>query len=539
MCSSYIRPESSFKLTTCVCPFICFREGYDALDPGSGPLPPFRPCRPPGAHIPDTRTRDGVRNYLRPVDFFKLFFTACLVDTLCQYSNMYAAAVGPDKPSLFTDWYAINAEEFYRFCGLLMYMSLVKVPNVEKYWSRKTLYNGLWARSFMVKKRFKQIMSFMKISDIYHPNQDDRLDKARFLIEYIRRKCMKLFQPDQNICIDERMVKNKGRYGFRQYIRDKPTKWGMKLWVLADSVTGYTYDFDVYLGRNAKVSGFGLAYDVVMNLVKSLLNQGYHLFHDSFYTGVQLIRHLLTKGIRACGTVMTGRRGFPAELKNVKDFNKRANRGDVRWIREGEMLALQWKDNKTVSFLSTIHSVDGQRHVRRRSKVNGEFRDLWIRQPTLVSDYNTYMGGVDKSDQLINRYNVLRKTKKWWKTLFFHCLDIARVNAFILFQEYRKKHCDVEELKRSRRYGQADFTEELARELGNLPKEGSPPTIGKPVIFTSHSIIPVVTKERRNCKKCYKDNHVEIKTRTKCLTCDTYLCLQEDRNCLLDFHANP
>ena len=48
---------------------------------------------------------------------------------------------------------------------------------------------------------------------------------------------MKHFQPDQHVSIDERMVRNKGRYAFRQYMKDKPTKWGMKLWVVADAVT--------------------------------------------------------------------------------------------------------------------------------------------------------------------------------------------------------------------------------------------------------------------------------------------------------------
>ena len=61
---------------------------------------------------------------------------------------------------------------------------------------------------------------------------------------------MKLYQPSRNISIDERMVRNKGRYSFRQYIKDKPTKWGMKIWVLAESTTGYTYDYEVYTGRS-------------------------------------------------------------------------------------------------------------------------------------------------------------------------------------------------------------------------------------------------------------------------------------------------
>ena len=145
-------------------------------------------------------------------------------------------------------------------------MSIVQVPNIEKYWSKKHLNHGLWACSFMVKKWFKQLMLFLKISSVRTEDPDDKLSKARFLMEFIRRKCLKLFQPFQNVCIDERMVRNKGQYSFRQYICDKPTKWGMKLWVLVDSSTGYTCDLNVYLGKNTASSGFGLAYDVVMIL---------------------------------------------------------------------------------------------------------------------------------------------------------------------------------------------------------------------------------------------------------------------------------
>ena len=56
---------------------------------------------------------------------------------------------------------------------------------------------------------------------------------------------MKCFQPHDQTSIDERMVQNKGTgryYGFRQYMKDKPTKW-----VLTDSLTGPTYNFDLYI----------------------------------------------------------------------------------------------------------------------------------------------------------------------------------------------------------------------------------------------------------------------------------------------------
>ena len=87
------------------------------------------------------------------------------------------------------------------------------------------------------------------------------------------------------------MVANKGRYKFRQYIKDKPTKWGMKVWVLADSGTGNTWNYEVYKGSEGKpVSGLG--YQVVMNLCSHLFNQGYNFVgHDLLLVFSSSIMH--------------------------------------------------------------------------------------------------------------------------------------------------------------------------------------------------------------------------------------------------------
>ena len=116
---------------------------------------------------------------------------------------------------------------------------------------------------------------------------------------------------------------------------------------------------------------------------------------------------------------------------------------------------MQWLDNKPVTFLSTVHKkanpyVYFQRHV----KVNRQYRPVHVRQPKLVRDYNTNMSGVNKSDQLINKYDTLRKTHRWWKTLFFHFVDAARVNSFVLFNVLRAKYLDIAKLQRPKTYNQ-------------------------------------------------------------------------------------
>ena len=75
---------------------------------------------------------------------------------------------------------------------------------------------------------------------------------------------------------------------------------------------------------------------------------------------MQLVTDLVRDGIRACGTIIVNRKGFPARFKNVKVWGKTANRGDMRWSRDGDILAMQWKVNKVVSFWSTIHTANSQ-----------------------------------------------------------------------------------------------------------------------------------------------------------------------------------
>ena len=51
---------------------------------------------------------------------------------------------------------------------------------------------------------------------------------------------MAAYNLGREIAIDESMIGFKGRLYFIHYIPKKPTKWGMKAFVLADSSSGYT-----------------------------------------------------------------------------------------------------------------------------------------------------------------------------------------------------------------------------------------------------------------------------------------------------------
>ena len=76
----------------------------------------------------------------------------------------------------------------------------------------------------------------------------------------------------------------------------------------------------------------------------------------------------------------------------------------------------------------------------------------------MIEQYNTYMGGVDKADQLLSYYGFNHRAIKWWKRTLFHLLDLAIVNSYILY----KLSSDP-----SRQPSHQQFRIQLAKELLN------------------------------------------------------------------------
>ena len=524
-------------------------KSYDDPDVGN-PIPPFTPSRPVGYHFGQPLLRNTMT---KAVEFFYLFFTTEMISNIVTHTNSCANEhifLGTHQSYASSDgnWQDATADEIKRLIAILIYFGLVKVVgDVDKYWSKKTLYHGLWARAILSRKRFKALMALLHVVDPATENKADKLHKVESFITYFKSRCLALYQPRQNLAVDERMVKSRHRSGIRQYIKDKPTKWGIKLWVLADSSNGYTVDFNVYIGKEAgqTVSANGLGYDVVMRLIRPFVKQGYHLFVDNFYTSVTLFKDLYNQGVLATGTTMETRRDFPDSLKKSKEWAKGQERGSMRWERVSPCLALQWVDNKVVSVLTTIDNANDYGHVNRKCKTAGAWNSKVVSQPRAISNYNKYMNAVDRSDQILATNNVNRKCMRWWKTLFFHLIDIAVVNSFLLFKEHQTKFPDNVDLHRPSHFSLSDFREEIVRQLCNLPECDVPPVLSsvKPAPPSSSEFetvhIPRFTAHQKRCVVCLKQGRGEFKVSSFCSApqCEGKYMHVTTKNCFEEFHS--
>ena len=93
----------------------------------------------------------------------------------------------------------------------------------------------------------------------------------------------------------------------------------------------------------------------------------------------------------------------------------------MKYLKFGNLLAVRWVDRHDVFLISNIHST-GSVEIQRKG---GEV----VHKPIMIDQYNHYMGGVDKCDQLQSNYDIARKSFKWWKKVFFYMLELAVINS--------------------------------------------------------------------------------------------------------------
>jgi hypothetical protein len=68
-----------------------------------------------------------------------------------------------------------------------------------------------------------------------------------------------MYEPGENLVIDETIIGFRGRAPFRVFMPAKPKKFGLKVWMLVDPLTNYVYNMKLYTGKpeNGTETGLG------------------------------------------------------------------------------------------------------------------------------------------------------------------------------------------------------------------------------------------------------------------------------------------
>ena len=116
--------------------------------------------------------------------------------------------------------------------------------------------------------------------------------------------------------------------------------------------------------------------------------------------------------------------------KRMKENSKLA-RGEFQFEIKRAISVVKWMENRTVTFLSSLHDPRETTVVKRKNK-DGTSTEIFC--PEVVAEYNKIISGVDSFDKLREGYTLGRRSVKWWHRIFYFLVDVAIVNSFVLWK---------------------------------------------------------------------------------------------------------
>ena len=240
------------------------------------------------ASLQDYQGRSGCTEDMTnktPVDFFSMFITEQMLQDIVQQTNLYAQQfldsatnIPPRSRTNLWDKKSHDVSELRKFLSLVIVMGIIHFPSIEDYWVTSWPFSTNTFSDILKRDRFTLILRFFHLNDNtkYVPKGQpghDPLFKIRPFMDKLIANFQCKYIPGRELSLDESMIGFKGRLGFVQYMPKKPTKWGLKAFVLADGESGYALNWKLYTGR-LEGGAITTMYVYTMTLVCTIIHMG-------------------------------------------------------------------------------------------------------------------------------------------------------------------------------------------------------------------------------------------------------------------------
>ena len=284
----------------------------------------------------------------------------------------------------------LHLDELESFIGLELALGVLVGKNtpIKQLWSKNWVQPIL--RNTVSRDRYTKIMKHLQFDDFQQRRQRRETDKFCLISEVWNsfiENCKKYCVPNNFLSIDEQLFPCKTKCPFIQYMANKPDKFGIKFWLLADAQTKYLCNGKPYLGKDPTRSRCtDLPGDVCLNLLQSCFGKGYNLTTDNYFTSLKLADELMTKKTTILETTRKQRR----EVLNMESLMKDKLLHDSEIFSPSDccLTVYKAKKKKIVCILSSTH-----KHV----KVDESHKK---KLPKTVQYYYKSKKGVDVLDQM-------------------------------------------------------------------------------------------------------------------------------------------
>lgn len=482
-------------------------------------------------HVPNQRVRtraDNIITHLPGVkqcaknaksvlDCWHLFFDRQIIEDIVRWTNVkiQQKSIAYQNKSIVK---ATNECEIEAFIGLLYLAGMFRSnrQNLRDLWQTDGTGIDIF-RNTMSINRFQFLMACLRFDNIENRKERIKIDKlapVRGILDKFIENCKQTYTPSQYLTIDEKLESFRGRCAFKQYMPNKPAKYGIKVQALVDARSYYVVNFEVYAGKQPE-GPFRLSnspIDVVERLIQPISGSNRNVTFDNWYTSYELMIKLLKEHkLTSVGTLRKNKRCIPAQFLSVQKREPKTSLFGFQ--KDITLLSYVPKKNKNVLLMSTMH------HDEVLDEASGE-KNL----PEIISFYNFTKSGVDVVDELSASYNVCRNSRRWPLTIVFSLLNTAAVNALVVYRE------NNQDFKLPRRLFIKKLGFELIRDQISERKDNPriPRNIRQQIknFGQDTPAVPLakIPKLMGRCSVCPRSR--DRKTKYSCSNCKALVCLE-------------
>ncbi|XP_047101005.1 piggyBac transposable element-derived protein 4-like [Schistocerca piceifrons] len=168
--------------------------------------------------------------------FFRLLVTDGILQLVVDETNGNTrnifASENTKEGSGISNCKPVSIGEILVFLCISLHMGNVKYARLEDYWKKDPLFENRGIAMSMGRERYLFILRslhFTKNPESGDPKPDDRLHKVCPILNYFNNQA---YYTGRDLSLDESMILWRGQLSFRQYIKNKRNKYGIKLYML-------------------------------------------------------------------------------------------------------------------------------------------------------------------------------------------------------------------------------------------------------------------------------------------------------------------
>ena len=207
-------------------------------------------------------------------------------------------------------------------------MGLVRKPTIAKYWRKNDLGCTPFFGRFLTRLQFEAVLSNLHLNDNTQTNEGP-LYKVRPMIDMLDRNFLHVYTLGKNLSVDEASCPFKGRLSLKMYNPRKPCHFHIRLYQVCEAESGYCLRFEIFTGnRNSECirmskpldPGCTITTKLVLGLLEKtrLLDKGYHLYMDNYYSSPKLMEELYLHSTFSAGTCRSNRKRLPKAITYCK-----------------------------------------------------------------------------------------------------------------------------------------------------------------------------------------------------------------------------